>query len=243
MTPPQHRGRRWRRRAAFTASLVLALALAGRHVSRATTYQAFGGLHARADTSSRLVAITFDDGPSVDNTTAVLEVLRRHHAKATFFMVGANIAAHPEVAAAVAADGHEGANHSYSHRRMVLVTPGFVRREVEETDRLLRSAGFEGELLFRPPYGKKLLVLPYVLRRMGKKTITWDADSHDTETQDAPALTRHVLDAVAPGSIVIFHDGGAPKPGTIEALDQVLAALSAKGFSFVTVSQLLAAGA
>jgi peptidoglycan-N-acetylglucosamine deacetylase len=79
------------------------------------------------------------------------------------------------------------------------------------------------------------------MREMGRKTITWDVESHDTETQDAAVLSSNVLDNVRPGSIVIFHDGGPPKPGTIEALDSVLSELRSRGFELVTVSQLLAA--
>ncbi|MBI5510724.1 MAG: polysaccharide deacetylase family protein [Deltaproteobacteria bacterium] len=222
--------------------IALAIAVAGLQLSRSKTFQVFGGIHARADTSRPLVAITFDDGPNVTNTPPILAVLRRHGARATFFMTGENLARHQDIAASVAADGHEGANHSYSHRRMVFVSPGFVREEIEHTDRLLRGAGFTGDLLFRPPYAKKLLVLPYVMREMGRKTITWDVEAHDTETQDAAALSSNVLDNVRPGSIVLFHDGGPPKPGTIEALDKVLSVLRSRGFELVTVSQLLAAG-
>lgn len=223
------------------AAVVLAALYGGWRLARSTTYQLLGDIVARVDVDRPVAAITFDDGPSPMNTPRVLAVLRRHGVKATFFMIGESVAKYPEVAAAVAAEGHEGANHSYSHRRMVLVTPGFVHREITDTDRLLRDAGFAGVLPFRPPYGKKLLVLPYVLRELGKTTVMWDAEAHDTESQDPVVLGRNVLAHVRPGSIVLFHDGGAAKPGTVEALDAVLAALRARGFELTTVSSLLAA--
>ncbi len=229
--------------AALAALGVLASLWAGWRLARSRTYQLVGEIHARVETARPVVAITFDDGPSRVNTPRILEVLHRHGARATFFVVGRELAAHREIAMAAMADGHELANHSYSHERMVLVSPAFVRREIEETDALLRGIGYTGEVLFRPPYTKKLLVLPWVLRELGKTCVSCDAEAHDTETQDPDAIVRNVLRWARAGSIVLFHDGGAAKPGTVEALDRVLGEVEARGLAPVTVSELLRAGA
>ncbi len=227
----------------LAAGLGLVVVLwAGWRLSRSPTYQLLGEIHARVDTARPAVAITFDDGPSPANTPAILEVLRRHGAKATFFVIGREVVAHPDIAKAVVAAGHELGNHSYTHERMVFVSPGFARREIEQTDAVLRGVGYAGELLFRPPYTKKLLVLPWVLRTLAKKSIAFDAQAHDTETQDPEVLTRNVLRWMRAGSIVLFHDGGAPKPGTVDALDRVLAEAERRGLTPVTVSELLRAG-
>ncbi|MFL5347664.1 MAG: polysaccharide deacetylase family protein [Hyalangium sp.] len=211
-------------------------------LSKARTFQVFGELYARVETPEKVVALTFDDGPSPANTPAVLELLARHQVKATFFMVGQNIEKHRELAARVLAEGHQLANHSYSHKRLVLHSPAFVEEEISRTDALLREVGVRGEILFRAPYGKKLFVLPWLLARDHRKDILFDAVPDDDTTQDAGLITSRVLGAVRPGSIILLHDGWGAKPGTLEAAGRILESLKAQGYRFVTVSELLALG-
>lgn len=211
-------------------------------LSKARTYQVFGELYARVETPEKVVALTFDDGPGPANTPAVLELLSRHQVKATFFMVGRNIEAHRELAARVLAEGHQLGNHSYSHTRLVFRSPSFVQEEISRTDTLLRQLGVQEEILFRAPFGKKLFVLPWLLARDHRKNILFDVVPDDHELQDADVLTSRVLGATRPGSIILFHDGWAAKPGTLEAVDRVLRQLKAQGYRFVTVSELLALG-
>ena len=233
----------WRRlgiRIAITVAVVLAILTGLWQLSRAKTFQVFGELYPRVETSEKVVALTFDDGPTPANTPAVLEVLARHDVKATFFMVGRNIAAHRDLAARVLAAGHQLANHSYSHVRLILHSPSFIRSEIDRTDALLREVGVKGEILFRAPYGKKLFVLPWLLSRAHRKHILFDVVPHDHEIQDSALITSRVVEAARPGSIILLHDGGKPKPGTIEATDRIITSLQARGYRFVTVSELLA---
>lgn len=209
-------------------------------VSSLRSFQFFGELVHRVETDEKVVALTFDDGPSPANTEAVLAVLARHQVKATFFMVGRNIEQHRELAARVLAEGHEAGNHSYSHKRLVFKSPAFVEAEVSKTDTLLRELGVKGDIPFRSPFGKKLLVQPWVLSRQGKRNVLFDVVPDDTATQDADLITRRVLDAARPGSILLLHDGWAKKPGTLEATGRIIEGLQARGYRFVTVSELLA---
>jgi len=217
--------------------LVLALCAAAFRVL--TKFQLFGESYRSARTAVKGVALTFDDGPHPTNTRRVLEVLARHDVKATFFMMGMSIEEHPEIARAVIAAGHEAASHSYSHPRMLLRSPSLVRSEIEKTDALLRSLGAEGELLFRSPGGRQFIVLPCVLSRMNKKNILWNLSSRDWKTQDADAIADRVLEHTAPGSIVLFHDGGGQQDGTIAALDRIIPGLKSRGYRLMTVSQML----
>ncbi|MBN1209941.1 MAG: polysaccharide deacetylase family protein [Myxococcaceae bacterium] len=210
--------------------------------SKARTFQAFGELHARVETTERVVALTFDDGPGPANTPALLELLARHQVKASFFMVGRNLERHRELAARVLAEGHQLGNHSYSHTRLVLKSPAFIQEELSRTDALLRELGVRGEIFFRAPFGKKLFVLPWLLAREGRRHITFDVVPDDTATQDAELITSRVLEATRPGSIILLHDGWGAKPGTLEATGRILEALKAQGYRFVTVSELLALG-
>ncbi len=234
--------KRWVRWAVGTPLVVLGLLVGLWQLSRSWTFQLFGELHARVETSEKVVALTFDDGPRPGQTEAILDILKRHGVRASFFMVGRNIERHRELAARVLAEGHQLGNHSYSHRRLIFKSPSYVREELDRTDALLRGLGVEGELLFRAPNGKKLVVLPWLLSRSGRKHITFDVVPRDDAEQDVELLTSRVMEAVRPGSIILFHDGGQEKPGTVKAVDIVLGRLRAQGYRFVTVSELLALG-
>lgn len=234
--------KRWIRWAVGTPLVVLGLLVGLWQLSRSWTYQLFGELYPRVETSEKVVALTFDDGPRPGQTEEILGILKRHGVRASFFMVGRNIERNPELAARVLAEGHQLGNHSYSHHRLVLKSPSYVQEEIDKTDALLRGLGVQGEIYFRAPHGKKLVVLPWLLSRSGRKHITFDVVPRDDATQDVGLLTSRVMESVKPGSIILFHDGGRDKPGTVQAVDLVLGKLKEQGYRFVTVSELLALG-
>ena len=124
--------------------------------------QLFGTLVARVETTQKRVALTFDDAPT-PQTLRVLALLKQYRIPATFYAVGSQLERYPEIARSIVADGHELGNHSYSHQRFVFKTWDFTDNEISRTERLIRQAGYAGEITFRPPYGKKLLVLPWYL--------------------------------------------------------------------------------
>lgn len=207
-------------------------------IGRQPTFQFFGALLYRVNTPEKVVALTFDDGPSPENTEDVLKILRENSVKATFFLVGKNIERFPELARKVVSEGHQAANHSYSHRRMLLQSTAFCRDEIEKTDSLIRDVGYTEEIVFRPPFGKKLFSLPLALRELNKLSVTWDVEPEDTETQDATLLQKRVLDHAKPGSIILFHDGNARKEGTLAALPVIIRELRSQGYGFLTVNDL-----
>lgn len=234
--------KRWIRWAVGTPLVVVGLLVGLWQLSRSWSFQLLGELHARVETSEKVVALTFDDGPKPGQTEAILDILKRHGVRASFFMVGQNIERHRELAARVLAEGHQVGNHSYSHHRLIFKTPSYVQEEIDKTDALLRGLGVEGEILFRAPNGKKLVVLPWLLSRSGRKHITFDVVPRDDAEQDVGLLTSRVMESVRPGSIILFHDGGRDKPGTIQAVDIVIGKLREEGYRFVTVSELLKLG-
>ena len=164
--------------AALAALLTGLVVLVGidRGFVRSNSVQLFGGIVSRVETTKPLVALTFDDGPRLDDLDEILDILAGRAVRATFFVNGARLAEHPETGHRLVAAGHELGNHSWSHERMVLRSARFVRREVEETDTLIRSAGHRGEIYFRPPYGHKFVMLPWYLWRTGRTTVTWDIE-------------------------------------------------------------------
>jgi chitin deacetylase len=212
-------------------------------VNRSRTFQFFGELIPRVNTSQKVVALTFDDGPVPRATDAILSALEQEQIHATFFVTGAELEQHMVEGKKIVAAGHELGNHSYSHERMVLVSPSYVQREIEDTDKLIRDAGFQGEIFFRPPYGKKLFVLPYYLAKTGRKSITWDVepDSYPEIAANADKIAEHVLAKAQPGSIIILHVMYPNRIESLRAVPKILQGLKAQGYSFTTVSELLAA--
>ena len=228
----------------LTAALIIAGFVALWQISRARTFQFFGRLVPRVNTSQKVVALTFDDGPVPGATAQVLSALEEGQVRATFFVTGAELEKHMDEGKRIVAAGHELGNHTYSHERMVLVTPSFVRREIERTDELIRDAGYRGEIYFRPPYGRKLFALPYYLSRTGRKSITWDVepDSYPEVAADSDKITEHVLSRARPGSIIILHVMYGSRRESLKSVKKIVEGLKAQGYSFKTVTELLAAG-
>lgn len=213
-------------------------------ISRSPTFQFFGRLTPRVDTSQKVVALTFDDGPTPEATVQILSALDEGQVRATFFVTGAELEKNMAEGRRIVAAGHELGNHSYSHERMVLVTPLFVKGEIERTDKLIRDAGHRGEIYFRPPYGKKLFTLPYYLARTGRETVTWDVDpdSYPEVAADSDSIAEYVLSRARPGSIIILHVMYRSRGESLKAVKKIVEGLKARGYSFKTVSELLALG-
>lgn len=153
-------------------------------LSKARTFQFFGELTASVKTNKKVIAITFDDAPS-PYSDEVLKILGARNAKATFYVVGKAMEGYPAQAKEIVRHGHELGNHSYSHRRMVLKSRTFIANEIEMTDRLIRDAGYNGEITFRPPNGKKLFSLPLYLKGQDKKTVMWNIEPDTYYSGDA----------------------------------------------------------
>lgn len=233
---------RWSRwlAAALVSSLLL---LAGLwRLSTSRTFQVLGDLVASVPCDQNLVALTLDDGPTPQGTQPLLDLLARENVHATFFLVGRDMRLHPELARQIVAAGHELGNHSYTHQRMLLRSPSFLRRELDDTDAAIRDAGFRAPILFRPPYGKKLLGLPWILRQSRRTSITWNLEPESTPGVAATpeAMAAYVSGHVTPGSILLLHAMIDPEGVKRRALDLLLPAVRARGYRWVTAGELLA---
>lgn len=227
---------------AFVVAFSILVSVVGlRHISSSRTFQFFGELIARVDTPQKAVALTFDDGPTADATDQILAILDQENIKATFFVTGAELERDLNQGKKIVAAGHELGNHSYSHSRMFLVTPSFVQQEIETTDRLIRDAGYQREILFRPPYAKKLFALPYYLSKTDRKSITWDVepDSYPDIAADADKIAAHVLSKTRPGSIILLHVMYPNRRESMRSVNKIVQGLKAQGYSFKTVAELL----
>jgi peptidoglycan/xylan/chitin deacetylase (PgdA/CDA1 family) len=211
-------------------------------ISRARTFQLFGEIVPRVETSAPVVALTFDDGPTPEFTGEILSLLRERGVRATFFVVGAELEKNMAEGQRIVLEGHELGNHSYSHDRMIGKSPAFVREEIERTDQLIRAAGHNGAIHFRSPFGKKFIVLPMYLQETNRKNIFMDVEpeSYDDVAGDSEKIVQHVLDRAGPGSIILLHVMYESRAASMKAVPGIIDGLRAKGYGFRTVSELLA---
>jgi peptidoglycan/xylan/chitin deacetylase (PgdA/CDA1 family) len=184
------------------------------------------------------IAITFDDGPHKTNTPQLLDILKQRGIHATFFVVGQNAAEYPDILKRIVAEGHELANHSYTHPVLASMSQSAVHEQLDKTHQaVLKATGVSMKLL-RPPYG----ALSEPQRRtanseFGYKVILWSVDPLDWKVRDAARVQNEIVSHTQTGSIVLAHD---IHKSTVDAMPETLDKLTEKGFKFVTVSELLA---
>lgn len=183
------------------------------------------------------IALTFDDGPHATLTPKLLDLLAAHHIRATFFVIGENVAKHPEIVARAAREGHEIGSHSWSHPNLAKMSDDSVRQQLRQTEDAIENATGRKPTLLRPPYGS---VTPrqkrWIHEQFGYEIILWDVDPLDWKRPGPTVVCNRIVKETRAGSIVLAHD---IHPGTIAAMPAVLDQLQAKGFQFVTVSELI----
>jgi peptidoglycan-N-acetylglucosamine deacetylase len=217
--------------------LLMALLAAGLFkVSKLRTFQFFGGLTYQVETENKIIALTFDDGPT-KNVDQILPLLDQYKAKATFFLIGKDIEKNPVEAKKLIEAGHQIGNHTFSHERMVLKSSSFIKEEIEKTDELIREAGYQSEIDFRPPFGKKLIGLPYYLHKHNRETIMWTLEP-DTYYSSADEKVKYVVENIKPGSIILLHPMYDQTGEELKVIEGILRELSSKGYQFVTVNEL-----
>ena len=197
-------------------------------------------------TKGKLIALTFDDGPSPTVTPKVLRILKERSVAATFFVIGQRVRRYPEIARAVVAAGHEIANHSFLHPRHVYLWGGrALRRDTMLAQRVLKRVVGRTPVLYRPPVAFRSLEMRSVMRAAGLRVVNFSARAFDTQDVSPEAIVSRITRAAAPGAIILLHDGSdrTPQPNRqalLAALPAVIDRLAANGYRFVTVSDLLA---
>lgn len=183
----------------------------------------------------KCVALTFDDGP-VAGTTQLLDVLKTKGVHATFFMVGSNAAMHPSIVRRMVAEGHVIGNHSWDHPQLTRLSADAIRRELTRTNAAIVKAGAPQPTLVRPPFGATNSTVTKVAAQLGVAQILWNVDPLDWKDRNTTLVTRRVLASTRTGSIVLSHD---IHPTTRAAYAKIIDGLRAKGFTLVTVPELL----
>jgi peptidoglycan/xylan/chitin deacetylase (PgdA/CDA1 family) len=192
----------------------------------------------RLQPGRRLVAIGFDDGPS-PYTAQVLALLQRYHAHATFFEIGEQIAGHDRLLQRILISGDEIANHTWNHPHPGHLTTADLRQQLVRTDSAIDHALPTPVCLTRPPYGEDVPRYSRVAASLGLTTVLWSVDPADYALHSPAEIAHRVLSGIAPGAIVVLHDGGADRTPTVQALPTIVTTLLRRHYRLVTISQLI----
>ena len=186
--------------------------------------------------AGKVVALTFDDGPSRNYTIKYLDLLREKQVKATFFLIGRNVQKSPVLAALIAGEGHEIANHTYDHY-IKKMSEAVIKEQISRTYHLLKEWTQQEIKYVRPPGGNNRIKMKSVAAEMEMQLVMWSVDPQDWREDITPAeIIRTIKEQLTPGAIIVLHEG---KPQTLEALPALIDELRQDGWDFVTISELL----
>ncbi len=183
------------------------------------------------------IALTFDDGPALE-TVAVLDVLKKHNAKATFFCIGEQIEKHPEILQRIAQEGHNIGNHTYTHHnRFPFKKVKEMGNELAKTNALIKNITGTDVRFFRPPFGVTNPRIAKALKPFKLTTIGWNIRSLDTVIKAQSSLKKRILDKLNPGAVILLHDN---LEGASDILEQILNKAAERKLNCVTIEAMIA---
>lgn len=190
----------------------------------------------RKKTNKKIIAITFDDGPT-EFTPKVLDILEKHNAKATFFCIGKQIEKHPDICIRIHSEGHQIGNHSYSHSNSFgFFSAEKIKTELQKTDSLIEKITGKKNHYFRPPFGVTNPHIARAVKALNHKVIGWNIRSLDTVIEDKNKILNRITHKIQPGSIILLHDTSEK---TLWVLEQLLLTLQRENYKTITIEKLL----
>lgn len=207
------------------------------HVSfEQTAFYGFAPVFRRTDgIKEKIIALTFDDGPSIF-TPAILRILDKYNVKATFFVIGKHVERHPEYLKQIALKGHLIGNHTYSHLKLKGRPAAQIFYEINRTALLISRITGKDCFWFRPPMGSYDYNLISFVKTQNYQVSFWTIDSLDWKIQNPRAIYERVVRNLKPGDVILLHDGGGPREGTVQATEMIIRAALKRGFTFVTLA-------
>jgi peptidoglycan/xylan/chitin deacetylase (PgdA/CDA1 family) len=224
------------------AAVAVCAAAAAGHGALYRNSRVFGRIIGRLSSSDREVALTFDDGPNPVATPRILDALREHGVPATFFLLGRHVERWPAIARRVVDDGHAVGNHGYHHRKLHVRGPAYTRLDMQLGTQAIRDATGASPRYFRAPHGFRSPWVAAIARELGQEPVGWTLGVWDTDRPGVEVIAERVRRRVAPGCIVLLHDGDAydangDRLQTADALPRIIRDLRASGFHFRLLSQ------
>ncbi len=195
-------------------------------------------IYKHGNRTKKEIALTFDDGPEMIWTEAILSILEKFNVLATFFLIGEKIDTFPKIVRKINDAGHEIGNHGYSHKSLRFCSYKKIGKEILKTEESLQKLAIQTKL-FRPAYQRWNPILLKMLSRSSKKMILSDVVPKDFCAKTSDEIVQKILQKTRNGSIIILHDGGGDRKKTVQALEKIIFQLQKRGFHFVTVSELL----
>jgi len=223
---------------------VAGLATVAGYNTMSPTSQLYGRTFIGLPRGSRVLALTYDDGPNDPYTWRMMEVLERHGVKATFFLIGQFVRQKPEIARAIVAAGHAIGNHTWNHPKLIFRSTSEVWRQLEQAQKAIFDATGVQPKLFRPPFGGRRPASLRTVRAFGLLPIMWNVTCYDWKARSAGEIVGHAERQIRGGDVILLHDGGYRRMGTnrsptVEASDQILTRYQGEGYEFVTIPQML----
>ncbi|QCW79370.1 polysaccharide deacetylase family protein [Streptomyces sp. F41] len=231
----------------LAAALVATLTLALAGCSMETTAPGSARQDAAADAKgsfgradcrkAKCIALTFDAGPGKD-TPELLDILKEKKVSATFFLLGRNhVLKHPDTVRRIQDEGHEVANHTWTHKILTDEKPEEIRAELEKTQEAIEKITGKRPRLMRPPQGRTDDQVSGISKELGLSQVLWSATAKDYSTNDSALITKRILDQASRDGIILLHD---IYKGTVPAVPGIIDALQKDGYTFVTVPELMA---
>lgn len=195
----------------------------------------------RVRTGVKAIALTYDDGPGPgkQSTPGVLAILRAHHAKATFFVIGQEAERHPDLIREEEAQGMEVENHGYRHVNLASLGEAGQTVQIRKGAKAIQVAGVKAPVFLRPPFGSQNARLRNVAHALGERVVIWTIDPRDWSNPGTGYIRTFVLHHIEPGAIVLLHDGGGNRAETVEATRWIVPALEERGYRLVTLRDLV----
>ncbi len=191
------------------------------------------------DIKEKMIALTFDDGPSPSFTGRILDILQKYNSKATFFLIGEQAEKLPDLVKRQVKEGHEIGNHMYRHREVCRMPMAEIKKDLEYSHRVIQSISGKQIKLYRPTSGYYNENIVGVAWSLEYRVILWSIDSKDWSGMKPCLIAKKILKTAKPGSIILFHDLGGYRDTTIKTLEIIIPELTRRGFQLLTVSQLL----
>ncbi len=197
---------------------------------------------------TRLLALTYDDGPNETHTPQLLDLLAQHGAKATFFLIGRYVVQRPDLVRRIRQEGHAIGNHTYSHPLLIFASDAQLRRELDDGDKAIADAAGPHDGLFRPPFGGRRPGTFATVRAHGLTPVMWTVTCFDWNARSPDPIEQRAVSGIRGGDIILLHDGshvkmGANRTPTLEATARLLRRYKATGYRFVTVPEMMRAAA